>query len=318
MSIETSDAIAGAAEADANARAKAIAIGAKWKCSRVRQWVGLDDCVKRYAEARDNGQYAQCLECASILRSLREMGCATPVNTKAPVSTEPQQEPKKITIIKEKPMPPKIAKPAKPKTAATSTPAKKGTPDPVMEEVKAVVETKADPTVLAADREVVTQMYCDCIEGAFQNHPCKAQILSEHAPEVKGSAATLTSPFEGWTKYDPMACRRAVALEFASISKTSISFSAAATERLRLKSYPTVTLYYQIDQGRIGIELARDESGVLKCTNETKGRAGVKVAAQGLIKALEIDPTQFKGKRFAVREIAPGFVEIDLKSEVAA
>ena len=285
MSIETSEAITGAAEADANARAKAIEIGAKWMCSRVRQWVGLDDCLRRYAEARSGGEYAPCLECSSIVRSLREMGCGTPVNTKAPVSAEPQQEPKKITIIKEKPMPPKITGAAKPKTTATSTPAKKGTPDPVMEEVKAVVETKAE-------------------------------IVTQDAPEVKEPAATFTSPFDGWTKYDPMAGRRAAALEFVAISRTSISFSAAATERLRLKSYPSVTLYYQKD--RIGIELARDESGVLKCTNETKGRAGVKVAAQGLVKALGLDTKSMKGRRFALREIGPGLLEIDLCKEVKA
>lgn len=287
MSIDTSDAIAGAAEADANARAKAIQIGAKWKCSRVRQWVGLDDCVKRYAEARANGQYAPCLECSSVVHSLRKMGCNPSANTQAPAAPEQPRAQKKIILTpkEQEPMAPKIAKPAKPKTAATSTPAKKGTPDPVMEEVKAVVETKAE-------------------------------IVTQGAPEVKEPAATFTSPFDGWTKYDPMAGRRATALEFVAISRTSISFSAAATERLRLKSYPSVTLYYQKD--RIGIELARDESGVLKCTNETKGRAGVKVAAQGLVKALGLDTKKMKGKRFALREIGPGLLEIDLGKEVKA
>ena len=279
MSIDASDAISGHAEVNAKARAMAIEIGAKWKCSRVRQWVGLDDCVKRYAEARDNGQYAPCLECSSILRSLREMGCATPVNTKAPVSTEPQQEPKKIIspIPKEKPMAPK---PVAKKKEVASKPAKKGTPDPVMEEVKDIV-TKA-------------------------------------APEVKETPVSFTNPFESWTKYDPMAGRRAAALEFVAISRTSISFSAAATESLKLKDYPTMTLYHGADGKKIGVELRKDASGVLKCTNETKGRAGVKVAAQGLIKALNLAPDSFRKKRFALREIAPGFVEIDLGKEVKA
>ena len=186
-------------------------------------------------------------------------------------------------------MAPKITKSAKQNkaAAATSTPAKKGTPDPIQQEVKAVVEPKTD-------------------------------IVTKAAPEVKETPVSFTNPFESWTKYDPMAGRRAAALEFVAISRTSISFSAAATENLKLKDYPTMTLYHGADGKKIGVELRKDASGVLKCTNETKGRAGVKVAAQGLIKALEMDPTQFKGKRFAVREIAPGFVEIDLKSEVAA
>ena len=174
--------------------------------------------------------------------------------------------------------------------AAMSRSAKKGTPDPIQQEAKAANVVAPKPEAAAKVLEIVEK------KAAQQN------------------------PFagDGWTKYDPMASRRAVALEFAAISRTSISFSAGVTERLKLKEFPTMTLYHGADGKRIGVELRKDSSGVLKCTVESKGRAGVKVAAQGLIKALEMDPTQFKGKRFAVREIAPGFVEVDLKSEVAA
>ena len=139
-----------------------------------------------------------------------------------------------------------------------------------------------------------------------------AQKAAEPSLEI------VKNPFDGWTKYDPMAGRRAAALEFVAISRTSISFSAAATENLKLKDYPTMTLYHGADGKKIGVELRKDASGVLKCTNETKGRAGVKVAAQGLIKALNLAPDSFRKKRFALREIAPGFVEIDLGKEVKA
>ena len=283
MSIDTSDAIAGAAEADANARAKAIAIGAKWKCSRVRQWVGLDDCVKRYAEARDNGQYAPCLECSSILRSLREMGCATPVNTKAPVSTEPRQEPKKIIspIPKEKPMAPK---PVAKKKEVASTPAKKGTPDPVMEEVKAVVETKAE-------------------------------IVTPDAPEVKEKAESFTNPFagDGWTKYDPKARYIEQSDDFATLTGSVLQFSSKTTQENGLREYASVDLHYR--DGRIGCVFHRDERGVLKVRPDGNGR--VVFSAQGFARAHKI-PQELFSKRAAVVVHAPGVVEVNLKSEVAA
>lgn len=268
---------------DAHARAKAIECGAKWKCSRVKAWVDLDDCVARYAKARDDksGDYQPCLECSSIVLHLRNMGKGLPgpMSMQPPPASAPKFEPKPLPQPK--------------KETIMSRPAKKGTPDPIQQEAK--TEPKLEI--------VVTQQ-------------------RETKPVVSQSKADLSdkNPFagDGWTKYDPMASRRAVALEFAAISRTSISFSAGVTERLKLKEFPTMTLYHGADGKRIGVELRKDSSGVLKCTVESKGRAGVKVAAQGLIKALEMDPTQFKGKRFAVREIAPGFVEIDLKSEVAA
>lgn len=282
MSIDASDAISGHAEGNAKARAMAIEIGAKWKCSRVRQWVGLDDCVKRYAEARDNGQYAPCLECSSILRSLREMGCATPVNIKAPVSAEPQQDPKKITIAKENPMAPKITKPAKPKTAATSKPAKKGSPDPVMEEVKAVVETKAE-------------------------------IVTQDAPEVKGTAATFTSPFDGWTKYDPKNRYIEQSDDFATLTGSVMQFSSKTTQENGLREYKSVDLHYR--DGRIGCVFHRDERGVLKVRPDGNGR--VVFSAQGFARAHKI-PKELFSKRAAVVVHAPGVIEVNLKSEVAA
>lgn len=246
-------------EGHALSTAKKMIKGGTFYCNRIKAEVGARSCKSKYAYAKAQKiQGSPCLECAKVMAMLRN----------DPTPAEPQQtiDPKEIT--------------------AMARPARKGTPDPIIEEVKTVTQ---EP---------------------------KLEIVTKPAPEVKEEAATFTNPFAGWTKYDPMAGRRALSQEFVSISKTAISFSAAATARLDLKKYPTVTFYYQA--GRIGIELCEGTSGVLKCTNETKGRAGVKVAAQGLIKTLGLTAEQLKGKRYELRELGAGLLEIDLSKEVAA
>lgn len=50
-------------DADARARALAIETGAKWKCSRVGEWVGKQDCEARYEAASD---FSPCRECATV------------------------------------------------------------------------------------------------------------------------------------------------------------------------------------------------------------------------------------------------------------
>lgn len=245
-------------EGHALSTAKKMMKGQTFYCNRIKAEVGARNCKSKYAYAKAQKiQGSPCLECAKVLAMLR--------NDPTPVEPQLTIDPKEV--------------------AAMVRPAKKGTPDPIIEEVKAVIEPKLE-------------------------------IVTKPSPEVKEKASTLTNPFAGWTKYDPLAGRRAVSLEFASISKSAISFSAAATTRLDLKKYPTVTFYYR--DGRIGIELCEGTSGVLKCTNETKGRAGVKVAAQGLIKALGLTAEQLKGKRYELREIGAGLLEIDLSKEVKA
>jgi len=233
--------------------------GCTFYCNRIKSEVGARRCKSKYTYAKAQKiQGSPCLECAKVLAMLR--------NDPTPVEPKPTIDPKEIA-------------------AMATRPAKKGTPAPIAQEVKAVVEPKLE-------------------------------IVTKPAPEVKEEAATFTNPFAGWTKYDPLAGRRALSQEFVSISKTAISFSAAATARLDLKKYSTVTFYYQA--GRIGIELCEGNSGVLKCTNETKGRVGVKVAAQGLIKTLGLTDEQLKGKRYELRELGAGLLEIDLSKEVKA
>lgn len=118
------------------------------------------------------------------------------------------------------------------------------------------------------------------------------------------------NPFAKWDAYSPRD-RYTVGLEsFASISATAISFSAGATKQLGLDKIETISLFH--NGQKIGLALHQDSSGKLKCTKDVAGRIGSKVAASGLIKTMGITYDQRNGMRYPIREVAPGFVEIDL------
>jgi len=245
-------------DGDAHARAKAIELGAKWKCSRVKKWVDLDVCVQLYAEAKDKGEYAPCLECASLTLHLREMGRSVTVNTKGP--EQAPVEPKKIIIVQED---------------AMARPAKKGTPDPI------IVEAKEEP----------------------------------HRLEIVAKPEAGANPFAGWVQYAPADALRGKLDVFASFSSAGIlSLSVAAQEQIKLQLYSSVDVLHK--NGKLGLRLHAGKSGALAIVAKTKSRSSATVSARGFMRQFKLE--HLAGKRFQLREIQPGFVEIDLGKEVRA
>lgn len=163
-------------------------------------------------------------------------------------------------------------------------PAKKGTPDPIIEEVKAAAEPKLE-------------------------------IVTKPAPEVKEKAATFTNPFSGWDQYSPGAALRGKLDVFASFTSAGIlSLSVAAQEQIRLQLYSSVDVLHA--DGKLGLRLHPGKKGALAIVAKTKNRSSATVSARGFLRQFKLEG--LCGKRFAVREIAPGFIEIDLTREVAA
>lgn len=251
---------------DAIARAKAIQMNAKWKCSRVKAWVNLDDCVARYAVAKGaiGDDYQPCLECSSIVMHLRNMGKGLPgpISMQTPADGAPKFEPKPL------PQPKKETPMAKP--------AKKETPQ----------EVKPEP---------------------------KLEIVINPVPKVKEKAASFTNPFEGWKRYDPKARYIEQSDDFATLTGSVMQFSSKTTQENGLREYTSVDLHYR--DGRIGCVFRRDAEGVLKVRPDGNGR--VVFSAQGFARAHKI-PRELFSKRAAVIIHAPGVIEVNLKSEVAA
>ncbi len=242
---------------NAASTAKALVKNQKFYCSRIKAEVSPLNCKSKYTYAKaQNITASPCLECAKVLFMLRQAG------------TSPEPQP---TIdLKE--------------IAAMVRPAKKGTPDPIIEEVKAVVEPKLE-------------------------------IVTKPAPEVKGKAASLTDPFDGWEKYDPKARYIEQSDIFASFSAAGIlSLSVAAQGQIKLQLYSSVDVLHA--KGKIGLRLHPGKKGALAIVAKTKNKSSATISGRGFLRKFKLE--NVCGKRFTVREIAPGFVEIDLKSEVAA
>lgn len=237
--------------------AKALVKNQKFYCSRIKAEVSPLNCKGKYHYAKAQGITASpCLECAKVLFMLRKSGpCPEP---------QPTIDPKEI--------------------AAMVRPAKKGTPNPIIEEVKAVTEPKLE-------------------------------IVTKPAPEVKEKAASLTDPFDGWTKYDPKARYIEQSDIFASFSAAGIlSLSVAAQDQIKLQLYSSVDVLHAGD--KIGLRLHPGKKGALAIVAKTKNKSSATISGRGFLRKFKLE--NVCGKRFAIREIAPGFVEIDLTSEVAA
>jgi hypothetical protein len=242
-------------EGHALSTAKKMIKGQTFYCNRIKAEVGARNCKSKYAYAKAQQISASpCLECAKVLAMIR----------KDPTPVEPQLEidPKEI--------------------AAMVRPAKKGTPDPIIEEVKAAVEPKLE-------------------------------IVTKTAPEIKEKAAP--NPFAGWDQYAPGAALRGKLDVFASFTSAGIlSLSVAAQEQIKLQLYSSVDVLHA--KGKIGLRLHPGKKGALSIVAKTKSRSSATVSARGFLRQFKLEGVC--GKRFAIREIAPGFVEIDLTSEVAA
>lgn len=134
-------------------------------------------------------------------------------------------------------------------------------------------------------------------------------------PAQAAPQAPDANPFSGWATYRPKDRYSHGRDSFASISRTAIMFSAKAKEVFGLGEIKTITLYR--NGSKIGLQLHADEGGAMKCTNEVMGRVGAKVAATGLIRDMGLTTEKTKGRRFELREVAPGFLEIDTAKGVA-
>ena len=91
-------------------------------------------------------------------------------------------------------------------------------------------------------------------------------------------------------------------------------FSLHAQEQIKLQLYSSVDVLHA--DGKLGLRLHPGKKGALAIVAKTKSRSSATISGRGFLRKFKLE--SLCGKRFAVRQIAPGFVEIDLKSEVAA
>lgn len=180
-------------------------------------------------------------------------------------------------------------KPIDPKElAAMARPAKKGTPDPIQQ------EAKTEPKL-----EIVATQQRETKPVASQN---KADLSDKN-------------PFAGWSKFNPRDQIRPGDV-YVRIGKTSMTMSAAAADGLNLNQYDTVDVYHAA--GKLGLHFQKGNGGTFVLTKETRGGKVRKMSCASLVKNLKLKELGAMDRRLPLREVAPGMIEVNLKSEVAA
>jgi hypothetical protein len=140
-------------------------------------------------------------------------------------------------------------------------------------------------------------------------------IQQEAKAEPKLEIVKKQNPFAGWNKFNPRDQIRPGDV-YVRIGKTSMTMSAAAASELNLNQYDTVDVYHSV--GKLGLHFMKGKGGTFVLTKETRGGNVRKMSCASLVKILKLEEVGAMGRRLPVREIAPGMIEVDLRSGRAA
>lgn len=245
---------------NATSTAKALLRNQKFYCARIKAEVSPLNCKGKYTYAKAQGITASpCLECAKVQMMLRKVPLA---NCPEP---QPTIDPKEL--------------------AAMARPTKKGTPDPIQQEVKIVNAIDPRPEVAAKVLEIVEKK------------------------------ASQQNPFAGWKKFSPRDQIKPGDV-YARIGKTSMSFSAAAASGFSLNLYDSVDVYHA--DGKLGLHFRMGKAGTFVLTKEPRSKTVRKMSCASLVKNLKLKELGAMDRRLPLKEVAPGMIEVSLESEVAA
>ena len=131
--------------------------------------------------------------------------------------------------------------------------------------------------------------------------PAKKLEVVQQKPEA-------VNPFANWERFDRN--ERPTGESFVTLTVGRVlSFSKNADVDLDLEKYNSVDIF--ANKTKLGLAFHIDSSGTLALTKHGANRT---ISSRGLCKAFALD--YLVKKRLPVREVAPGFVEVDLSTEV--
>lgn len=139
--------------------------------------------------------------------------------------------------------------------------------------------------------------------------PVKKEVPATEArlEIVPQKVVSNPAPFPGWAKF-----RRREQISpgevFARFGKTSLSLSAAASDRLGLGEFGSVDVYHS--PGKIGLHFRPEKEGSFALSKETKCGRVRKLSCASLIKALGLEWAM--DRRLDLRQVGPGMAEIEL------
>lgn len=182
-------------------------------------------------------------------------------------------------------------------------------------------------TRYAAAKHARPRVHCPCLEcSSIAAHIRKHGIIETPTPQPKPQEHVemaapakklevvqqkeIVNPFAAWEMFDRK--ERPTGESFVTLTVGRVfSFSKNADVDLGLEKYNSVDVY--ASKAKLGLAFRADRSGALALTKHGANRT---ISSRGLCKAFALD--YLVKKRLPVREVAPGFVEVDLSTEVDA
>ena len=147
------------------------------------------------------------------------------------------------------------------------------------------------------------------VEPITKTKPQEPIQMAAPAKRIAVVQKDQTNPFESWERFDPGA-RFQDGESFVTLTVGRVlSFSKNADSDLGLEKYNSVDVFARKD--KLGLMFHTDRSGALALTKHGANRT---ISSRGLCRAFALD--YLIKKRLPVREVAPGFVEVDLSTGV--
>lgn len=121
-----------------------------------------------------------------------------------------------------------------------------------------------------------------------------------------------TDPLAGLVLYKPLprVLNSVTDQPYLHISKAALSFSGRAVHDYRIHSYETMSVFFEGQPGAITRLVVHLGGPMMRITHPKSNYSGRKVSAWGLVRHLGLEP--LAGKRYALKELAPGYLEVDL------
>lgn len=132
------------------------------------------------------------------------------------------------------------------------------------------------------------------------------------APLQTTAPVAATDPLAGLALYKPLprVLNAVTDQPYMHISKAALSFSGRAVHDYRIHSYETMSVFFEGQPGAITRLVVQLGGPMMRITHPKSNYSGRKVSAWGLVRHLGLDP--LAGKRYALKELAPGYLEVDL------
>lgn len=114
--------------------------------------------------------------------------------------------------------------------------------------------------------------------------------------------------------YSPLArfLPTAADVPYVHLGQSALSFSRKAVVEFGIHKHETAALFFEGEPGSVSRIVVHLGGNLLRFTAPTKSGLIRNISAHGVVKHLRLQ--SLVGHRYALREIAPGYLEIDLRA----